>query len=66
VAFSAFDDYWLPFLGGQGPAGAYAMSLAEAPRASLEARLRSRLLAGRDDGPFTLRGRAWAVKGKRR
>jgi SAM-dependent methyltransferase len=66
MAFSAFDDYWLPFLGGQGPAGAYAMSLAEAPRASLEARLRSRLLAGRDDGPFTLRGRAWAVKGKRR
>jgi SAM-dependent methyltransferase len=65
LAFTAFDDYWLPFLGGQGPAGAYAVSLAEAPRASLEVRLRKRLLGGRDDGPFTLRGRAWAVKGKR-
>jgi SAM-dependent methyltransferase len=66
LAFSGFDDYWVPFLGGQGPAGAYAMSLADASRASLEARLRERLLGGRDDGPFTLRARAWAVKGQRR
>jgi SAM-dependent methyltransferase len=66
LAFTDFDDYWLPFLGGQGPAGAYAVSLAGAPRASLEARLRGRLLGSRNDGPFTLRARAWAVKGKRR
>ena len=27
--FADFDDYWAPFLGGQGPAPAYAMSLPE-------------------------------------
>jgi SAM-dependent methyltransferase len=66
LVFTAFDDYWLPFLGGQGPAGAYAVSLPGASRAALEARLRTRLLGDRADGPFTLRARAWSVKGVRR
>jgi hypothetical protein len=30
--FRDFDDYWVPFLGGQGPAPSYAMSLDEASR----------------------------------
>ena len=63
LRFGSFDDYWRPFLGGQGPAGAYAASLSEPRRAALEARLRRRLLGPRGDGPFTLRARAWAVKG---
>lgn len=63
LAFASFDDYWSPFLGGQGPAGAYVTSLAESPRAMLGARLRTRLLGSRADGPFTLHARAWAVKG---
>jgi len=63
LSFSSFDDYWRPFLGGQGPAGAYAASLTEPRRAALEARLRGRLLGTRRDGPFTLQARAWAVKG---
>lgn len=63
LSFASFDDYWRPFLGGQGPAGAYAASLSEPRRAALEARLRGRLLGTRPDGPFTLRGRVWAVKG---
>jgi SAM-dependent methyltransferase len=62
-AFASFDDYWRPFLDGQGPAGAYAVGLAAGPRAALEARLRQRLLGGRADGPITLTARAWAVKG---
>ncbi len=62
-AFASFDDYWQPFLGGQGPAGAYAATLAQPRRASLEARLRRRLLGERQDGPFTLHARAWAVRG---
>lgn len=33
--FASFDDYWRPFLGGQGPAPAYAMSLDEAARVRL-------------------------------
>ena len=63
LAFDSFDDYWRPFLGGQGPAGAYATSLPPAARAALESRLRIRLLGGGSDRMFTLRGRAWAVKG---
>jgi SAM-dependent methyltransferase len=63
LGFSSFDDYWGPFLGGQGPAGAYVVSLSEPRRAALEARLRDRLLTSRTDGPFVLQARAWAVKG---
>jgi hypothetical protein len=32
TAFRDFDDYWSPFLGGQGPAPGYARSLSEARR----------------------------------
>jgi len=63
LSFVSFDDYWLPFLGGQGPAGAYAASLSETARVALESRLRRRLLGERQEGAFTLRARAWAVKG---
>jgi SAM-dependent methyltransferase len=63
LPFASFDDYWSPFLGGQGPAGAYTSSLSETARVGLESRLRRRLLGGRLDGAFTLRARAWAVKG---
>jgi SAM-dependent methyltransferase len=63
LAFISFDDYWLPFLGGQGPAGAYAASLSGAARAALAARLRKRLLGERQEGAFMLQARAWAVKG---
>ncbi|MEP7306081.1 MAG: class I SAM-dependent methyltransferase [Acidobacteriota bacterium] len=63
LAFGSFDDYWLPFLAGQGPAGAHVASLSTAARSALESRLRGRLLGERRDGPFALQARAWAVKG---
>jgi len=63
LAFASFDDYWRPFLEGQGPAGAYVAGLGEAPRAALEARLLQRLLKGGADGRITLSARAWVVKG---
>jgi SAM-dependent methyltransferase len=62
LAFASFDDYWSPFLGGQGPAGGYVVSMSETARAALESRLRTRLLGDRGDAPFSLRARAWAVK----
>ena len=61
--FTSFDDYWQPFLGGQGPAPAYAMSLGEAARSRLRDHLRARLPA-QPDGSITLTARAWAVRGK--
>jgi ubiquinone/menaquinone biosynthesis C-methylase UbiE len=63
LAFSSFEDYWSPFLGGQGPAGSYVASLTVEQRTQLEQRLRHRLLVAGREGPITLKARAWAVKG---
>jgi SAM-dependent methyltransferase len=60
--FQSFEDYWQPFLGGQGPAPAYAMSLDEQGRARLQDRLRAQLPVS-PDGSIALRARAWAVRG---
>ncbi len=62
--FESFDDYWQPFLGGQGPAPAYAMSLDEAMRGRLRERLRERLGA-QEEGLIRMSARAWAVRGSR-
>jgi SAM-dependent methyltransferase len=59
--FASFEDYWRPFLGGQGPAPAYAMSLSESARTTLRERLRSRLPV-QPDGSLALSARAWAVR----
>jgi SAM-dependent methyltransferase len=63
--FDDFEDYWTPFLGGQGPAPAYAMSLAEEDRAALRARLRA-LLPAASGGALALNARAWAVRGRKK
>jgi SAM-dependent methyltransferase len=64
TTFRDFDDYWSPFLGGQGPAPGYAMSLGEDARATLRERIRARLpVAG--DGSIDLVARAWAVRGRK-
>jgi hypothetical protein len=60
--FDRFDDYWQPFLGGQGPAGTYVTTLSEARRTELAEELRRRLPTA-DDGSITLTARAWAVRG---
>lgn len=60
--FADFDDYWRPFLGGQGPAPAYTMSLDEAARARLRDRIRARLPMNAD-GSIPLTARAWACRG---
>ncbi len=63
LSFASFEDYWSPFLGGQGPAGAYVAALTETDRAALGLRLRQRLLGDGQDRAITLQGRTWAVKG---
>lgn len=62
TVFADFDDYWGPFLGGQGPAPAYAMSLDEAARKALRRRLDD-TLPRQADGSIALIARAWAVRG---
>jgi ubiquinone/menaquinone biosynthesis C-methylase UbiE len=63
-AYSSFDDYWAPFTKGAGPGGAYVVSLPEERRQQLEARMRKRILGDRQDGAFTLKARAWCVRGE--
>ncbi len=59
--FESFDDYWQPFLGGQGSAPTYAMSLSEDARARLRESIRERLPI-QPDGSISLIARAWAVR----
>ncbi|WP_096698808.1 class I SAM-dependent methyltransferase [Polaromonas sp. AER18D-145] len=59
--FPSFQDYWEPFLGGQGPAPSYAMSLDEPARSKLRDRIRQTLPV-QADGSISLVARAWAVR----
>jgi SAM-dependent methyltransferase len=64
AAFTDFDDYWQPFLGGQGTAPTYVASLPEGRRTALREKLRAALPISAD-GRVPLRIRAWAVRGVR-
>jgi SAM-dependent methyltransferase len=64
TAFRDFDDYWSPFLGGQGPAPGYAMSMTAPRRAVLRERIHASLPV-ESDGSIHLTARAWAVRGRR-
>jgi SAM-dependent methyltransferase len=64
TVFRNFDDYWSPFLGGQGPAPTYCAALTEDRRAQLRERLRATLPAERD-GSIRLTARSFAVRGIR-
>ena len=59
--FASFEDYWRPFLGGQGPAPAYAMALDEPMRARLRDAIRGRIPL-QPDGSISLTARAWAIR----
>jgi SAM-dependent methyltransferase len=62
--FKDFNDYWSPFLGGQGPAPGYAMSLSDERRLRLRRRIYDSLPFALD-GSIPLVARAWAIKGAR-
>ncbi|HEX5204738.1 class I SAM-dependent methyltransferase [Paractinoplanes rhizophilus] len=62
TVFGDFDDYWRPFLGGQGPAPAYLARLSPDKRAAIRDRLDARL-PRETDGSIALTARAWAVRG---
>jgi len=66
MRFVDFDDYWQPFLGGQGPAPAHAMGLDEAWRDRLREHLRDKLrerMPTQAAGSIVLAARAWAARG---
>ena len=64
TVFRDFDDYWSPFLGGQGPAPSYVTSLNEERRHELREKIRASLPIA-SDGTIPLLARAWAVLGKK-
>lgn len=64
TVFRDFDDYWSPFLGGQGAAPAHAMRQDEQTRTALREHIRSKL-PFESDGSIHLIARAWAVQATR-
>ena len=62
ASYADFEDLWAPFPTGVGPAGAYAASLDDQPRAALHDEYARRL--GEPAGPFTLTARAWCAVGR--
>lgn len=61
--FRDFDDFWSPFLGGQGPAPAYLASLTGPEQVALGHAVRASLPIAAD-GTISMVARAWAVKGR--
>ena len=59
VEHPTFEEWWEPFAGGVGPAGAYVASLDPDRRAQLRDHCRSLLPAA----PFVVTARAWAARG---
>ena len=55
--FDSFDDWWLPYTKGVGPAGEYVNKLDDEHREALRAKAAELL----PDGPFTLPAQAWCV-----
>lgn len=64
TVFRDFDDYWSPFLGGQGPAPGYCVSLSETNREALRNKLLAELPKTPEGGIF-LTARAFAARGIR-
>lgn len=60
--FRDFDDYWQPFLGGQGPAPTWLAGLPAEQREAMRELLRRRLPISAD-GSIELTAAAWGVKG---
>ena len=58
TVFVDFNDYWSPFLKGQGPAGSYSVSLSEDDHEHLRKHLENTLPVG-SDGSIHLIARAW-------
>jgi hypothetical protein len=59
--FEDFEDYWIPFVGGPGPAPGYLASLPAERQQDLANRLAATLPRDRD-GSITLTARAWAAR----
>jgi len=62
--YENFEDYWQPFLGGQGPVGTYFANLSSDMNARIKEAVRDAYCSGAPDGARSLTASAWAVQGK--
>lgn len=63
TVFDDVDDYWQPFLGGQGAVAGYVSGLDAAGREALAEEVRRRLPV-EADGTIHLTARAWCARGR--
>ncbi|HYZ65034.1 MAG TPA: methyltransferase domain-containing protein [Acetobacteraceae bacterium] len=63
MEYADFEDYWRPYLGGQGPAAEYVAGLDRSVVARLREHVRRAYLDGQSDGPRSYAATAWAVRG---
>jgi len=61
--FDCFDDYWRPFLGKTGPAGAYLATLPADRISALQTCVRAAYESGDPDGPRSFTATAWVCRG---
>jgi SAM-dependent methyltransferase len=66
LEFAGFEDLWRPYLEGATPTSRWLLALGPERIEAVAERLKVGLLGERPDRPFTLRARAWAVRGERR
>jgi ubiquinone/menaquinone biosynthesis C-methylase UbiE len=63
MEFSAFDDFWIPLAGKDGPGAEYLATLPAERRDRLRDMVRNAYLDGEPDGPRSYAATAWAVAG---
>ena len=64
MEFADFEDFWSPYLRGQGPGGVYVAGLEPLARERLREALLRAYLDGEPDGPRSYAASAWAVRGR--
>ena len=60
VGFATYDDWWVPYTLGVGPAGSYVAGLDQAHREALRGRCEALL----PEAPFGLTASAWTVRAR--
>ena len=61
--FSSFDELWQRCLNAEGPAGVCMERLSADGREALRTAMRQNILGDGPDEPFSLKAKAWAVRG---
>ena len=63
--FSSLDDFWAPFVGGDGPVPAYFRQTAPDMQNRIKDAVHRAYLGGDDDGPRSYAATAWVVSGRK-